>query len=158
MSRIRFPGAVNAVVVVSPSVVVTSVDGTDSARVETLAARVIWGSGSTPTPPTVVDRLASVASPGLAEAAAQPGLRAEFLSAVKEIKEQGDDPLPHARAHFDEGSRGRRLFEAFERYTNLLREEQAFDHEDLLVACRDRLRAEPRRLASRANGMVGSRT
>jgi len=93
--------------------------------------------------PAAKDRLAVRAlAQGFPEAAAQPGLRAEFLSAVKEIKEQGDDPklvLEKARAHFPEGSRGRRLFEAFARYREMLG--PAFDHEDLLVTCRDRLRA-----------------
>lgn len=89
--------------------------------------------------PAAKDRLAGRAlEAGFPEAAAQPGLRAEFLSAVKEIKEQGEEPLAHARAHFAEGSRGRRLFDAFARYRELL--PPAFDHEDLLLACRDRLR------------------
>ncbi|HEX5137518.1 MAG TPA: PD-(D/E)XK nuclease family protein [Planctomycetota bacterium] len=91
--------------------------------------------------PAAKDRLAGRAlESGFPEAATQPGLRAEFLSAVKEIKEQGEDPLAHARAHFAEGSRGRRLFEAFARYKELL--PPAFDHEDLLLACRDRLRGK----------------
>jgi superfamily I DNA/RNA helicase/RecB family exonuclease len=98
--------------------------------------------------PAAKDRLAVRAlADGFPEAAAQPGLRAEFLSAVKEIKEQGDDPnlvAEKARAHFPEGSRGRRLFDAFARYKDLL--PPAFDHEDLLVACRDRLRGAPRKL------------
>jgi ATP-dependent helicase/DNAse subunit B len=98
--------------------------------------------------PAAKDRLAVRAlAEGFPEAAAQPGLRAEFLAAVKEIKEQGEDPataIGHARAHFAEGSRGRRLFEAFARYRELL--PPAFDHEDLLLACRDRLRAHAPRL------------
>ncbi|MCK6460506.1 MAG: hypothetical protein L6Q95_11495, partial [Planctomycetes bacterium] len=89
--------------------------------------------------PAAKDRLAGRAlETAFPEAALQPGLRAEFLSAVKEIKEQGEDPLGRARAHFADGSRGRRLFDAFARYRELL--PPAFDHEDLLLACRDRLR------------------
>jgi ATP-dependent helicase/DNAse subunit B len=89
--------------------------------------------------PAAKDRLAGRALEGaFPEAAAQPGLRAEFLSAVKEIKEQGEDPVERARAHFADGSRGRRLFDAFARYRELL--PPAFDHEDLLLTCRDRLR------------------
>jgi len=95
--------------------------------------------------PAARDRLAVRAlEESFPEAADQPGLRAEFLSAVKEIKEQGEDPVERARAHFAEGSRGRRLFDAFARYRALL--PPAFDHEDLLVTCRDRLRDAPRRL------------
>ncbi|MFI5403369.1 MAG: PD-(D/E)XK nuclease family protein [Planctomycetota bacterium] len=95
--------------------------------------------------PAAKDRLAVRAlADGFPEAAAQPGLRAEFLSAVKEIKEQGEDPIERARAHFPQGSRGRRLFDAFARYRDLL--PPAFDHEDLLVSCRDRLEQVPREL------------
>lgn len=75
------------------------------------------------------------------KAAGQPGFRAEFLAAVKEIKEQGRaDALDVARVHFAADTRGRRLFEAFARYRDAM---PGFDHEDLLVEARDRLRAQP---------------
>ncbi|MFQ5845773.1 MAG: hypothetical protein ACE5JG_12380, partial [Planctomycetota bacterium] len=101
-------------------------------------------------PPAIRDRTAeTVLARHFPEGAAHAGLRAEFLAAVKEIKENGvarERALGLARAHFGEGSRGRRLFEAFARYVE---EQPGSDHEDLLTAARDRLRMERELLPDR---------
>ncbi len=71
--------------------------------------------------------------------AEQPGFRAEFLAAVKEIKEQGlPDIVERARAKFLEGTRERSLFESYARYKDALTK---LDHEDQQILARDRLRA-----------------
>ncbi|MHC4550249.1 MAG: PD-(D/E)XK nuclease family protein [Planctomycetota bacterium] len=107
---------------------------------ETLAERATGLRLGDLVPPGVKDRLAErVLAPLFSGAAGQPGFRAEFLAAVKEIKEQGLAPqeaLAKAQAHFDEPGRGRWLFEACARYGEAL---PGHDHEDLLLAARDRL-------------------
>ncbi|MGH7162702.1 MAG: hypothetical protein ACREID_04400, partial [Planctomycetota bacterium] len=90
-------------------------------------------------------RLRDLASPGTKDlvaeaalrvhfpAAEQPGFRAEFIAAVKEIKENGaprEEALAQARSHFPPGSRGRALFEAYASYGEALKSP---DHEDLLA-------------------------
>jgi len=91
------------------------------------------------------DRLAAeVLGAWFPEAAAQPGFRGEFLSAVKEIKEQGtpvDEGLAHARNHLPEAHHGRLLFEAAADYVARLAEE-GLDHEDLLLRTRDTFAAQ----------------
>jgi len=80
------------------------------------------------------------------QAAEQPGFRAEFLDAVKELKELGLGPAAarrHAAEHFPEGSRGRDLFLAYAAYVERLPARGRFDHEDLLLAARDRLAVRP---------------
>jgi len=95
-------------------------------------------------PHPVRDRVArAVLEEIFPEAAAQAGFRAEFLRVVKEIKDQGRvpaDALGAARAHFDASSREASLFEAFARYVET---QPGPDHEDLLLAARDGLRADP---------------
>jgi len=90
------------------------------------------------------DRLAGEVLPAyFPDAAAQPGFRGEFLSAVKEIKEQGapiDEALAQARSHLDEGHHGRLLFEAAADYIARLADE-GLDHEDLLLRTRETFRA-----------------
>ncbi len=95
----------------------------------------------------VQDRLAQeVLLATFPEAAAQPGFRGEFLTSVKELKEQGLSPDAarlHAEEHFLDESRGRRLFLAFAAYTERLGTESRFDHEDLLLSAREQLAAAP---------------
>jgi len=82
------------------------------------------------------DRLAAEVLQGpFGDAALRPGFRAEFLAAVKEIKEQGR-PLADAPvdAQFEEGHRARLLFEAARAYVERL---EGLDHEDLLLRTRD---------------------
>ena len=93
------------------------------------------------------DRIAGeVLQEGFGAAAAQPGLRTEFLSAVKEIKEQGTDlavAVELVRAQFEEGHRARLMFEAAFDYSAALAA-VGKDHEDLLLETRDRfLEAAP---------------
>lgn len=85
------------------------------------------------------DQLArTVLEPTFGDAAEQPGFRGEFLSAVKELKEQGrplEEARDHARAHFPEGHRARLLFDAAVAYAERLAE-LGLDHEDLLLRTR----------------------
>ncbi len=93
--------------------------------------------------PGECDRFAGEAlAPQFPDAARKPGFRAEFLAAVKEIKETGaplEEAIAHAQAHFAEGSRERNLFLCVARYVSLL---PRLDHEDLLLRARDRLARE----------------
>jgi RecB family exonuclease len=86
------------------------------------------------------DRIAgAVLADHFPAAAGQPGFRAEFLAAVKEIKEQAvrlDVAIEHAQAQFPEGHRGRLLFEAARDYAVALAA-SGLDHEDLLLRTRD---------------------
>ena len=77
------------------------------------------------------------------ETGGRGGFRAEFLAVVKELKDQGDPVaavLERARAHFEPGSRGRRLFEAYASYRDAL---GGLDHEDLMLLTRDALERRP---------------
>lgn len=107
---------------------------------ETLAERATGWRLRDLVSPAVRDRVAErVLREFFPAAAGQPGFRAEFLAAVKEIKEQGmapRDALAKAEAHFGPGTRGRLLFGAYARYE---RELPGPDHEDLLLRARDAL-------------------
>lgn len=107
---------------------------------ETLAERATGWRLRDLVGPAVRDRVAErVLREFFPAAAGQPGFRAEFLAAVKEIKEQGlapDEALAKAEAHFPPDARGRRLFAAYARYD---RELPGPDHEDLLLRARDAL-------------------
>jgi len=90
------------------------------------------------------DRLAAEVLAGFfPEAAGQPGFRAEFLAAVKEIKEQSApliDALESARNQLPEEHHGRLLFEAAAVYSDRLAE-FGLDHEDLLLRTREHFRS-----------------
>ncbi|MDH3590335.1 MAG: hypothetical protein OER88_00540, partial [Planctomycetota bacterium] len=118
------------------------VDGLDPGCVQTftsLAERVTGIRVRDLATPAVRDRIAGDAlAPDFARGAAQPGFRAEFLAAVKEIKEQGQrDALEQARTQFAAGTRERGLFESYARYVAALGRP---DHEDHQLAARSRLR------------------
>lgn len=97
-------------------------------------------------PPAVCDLVAEgVLREDFPEAAEQAGFRAEFLAAVKEIKENGaalTQAVDKARAHFPEGARGRRLFDACAHYVEA--QGGRMDHADLLTRARDSLRTDAR--------------
>ncbi|MHC4410307.1 MAG: PD-(D/E)XK nuclease family protein, partial [Planctomycetota bacterium] len=84
------------------------------------------------------DRLAAeVLREPFGEAADRPGFRAEFLAAVKEIKEQGRpiaEALEQVQAQFAPDHRARKLFEAAAVYMDRL---EGLDHEDLLLKTRE---------------------
>ncbi|MHC4937870.1 MAG: PD-(D/E)XK nuclease family protein [Planctomycetota bacterium] len=84
------------------------------------------------------DRLAAdVLRQPFGEAADRPGFRAEFLAAVKEIKEQGRpiaEGLESVRRQFPDEHRARKLFEAAAVYAERL---PGLDHEDLLLRTRE---------------------
>ncbi len=107
---------------------------------ETLAERATGHRLRDLVGPAVKDRVAArVLKDFFPDAAGQAGFRAEFLAAVKEIKEQGLSPseaLAKAEAHFTVKSRGRLLFRAYARYDEAL---PGPDHEDLLIRARDAL-------------------
>jgi ATP-dependent helicase/DNAse subunit B len=107
---------------------------------ETLAERATGHRLRDLVGPAVRDRVAArVLRESFPDAAGQAGFRAEFVAAVKEIKEQGLRPheaLAKAEAHFEKSTRGRLLFEAYARYEQEL---PGPDHEDLLIRARDAL-------------------
>jgi ATP-dependent helicase/DNAse subunit B len=107
---------------------------------ETLAERATGHRLRDLVGPAVKDRVAArVLEEFFPDAAGQAGFRAEFVAAVKEIKEQGlhpHDALQRAEAHFAPDTRGRLLFQAYARYDEEL---PGPDHEDLLIRARDAL-------------------
>jgi len=107
---------------------------------ETLAERATGHRLRDLVGPAVQDRVAArVLKEFFPAAAGQAGFRAEFVAAVKEIKEQGLHPhaaLQKAEAHFAPDTRGRLLFQAYARYDEEL---PGPDHEDLLIRARDAL-------------------
>jgi ATP-dependent helicase/DNAse subunit B len=107
---------------------------------ETLAERATGRRLRDLVGPAVQDRVAArVLKEFFPAAANQAGFRAEFVAAVKEIKEQGLRPheaLAKAEAHFGPDTRGRLLFSAYARYDEEL---PGPDHEDLLIEARDAL-------------------